>query len=240
VNDTPRSTGSGSPDSDDDRLLRQVRAALAPLPSVDRRAIADIMTQVAARERAPRAPLARWWESVREWWQLGVPPVARSAALAAAALMVGFLARGAWSPGANAPTGDATAVAASATAAPAVASAPVAGGQAPTAMRATPLVPTEGAEGRVLPVPTQFVLDGRDLPPDATVSVVGDFNDWDVQAAPMTRENGVWSTTLPLVPGRHVYAFVVNSERWLADPRAPKAPDADFGRPGSVIIVRTP
>lgn len=235
MNDTPRSAGSSTPGNDDDRLLRQVRAALAPLPSVDRRAIADIMTQVAARERAPRSPLARGWESVREWWQLSVPPLARSAALAAAALTVGFLARGAWSPRANDTTGVATTGAA-----PAVAAAPLTEREAPTPTRTTPLVPTEGAEGRVLPVPTQFVLDGRELPPDATVSVVGDFNDWDVQAAPMTRENGVWSTTLPLPPGRHVYAFVLNGERWLADPRAPTAPDADFGRPGSVIIVRTP
>jgi hypothetical protein len=37
-----------------------------------------------------------------------------------------------------------------------------------------------------------------------------------------------------------VYAFVVNGERWLADPRAPQAADADFGRPGSVIIVQAP
>jgi hypothetical protein len=240
VNDTPRSAGSRSPGNDDDRLLRQVRAALAPLPSVDRRAIADIMTQVAARERAPRSRLARWWGSVREWWQLGVPPLARSSALAAAALMVGFLARGAWSPSANDTNGVATTGAAPAVAAAPATGSDTAGSEAPAAMRTTPLVQTEGAEGRVLPVPTQFVLDGRDVPPNATVSVVGDFNDWDVQAAPMTRENGVWSTTLPLLPGRHVYAFVVNGDRWLADPRAPKAPDADFGRPGSVIIVRTP
>jgi hypothetical protein len=33
---------------------------------------------------------------------------------------------------------------------------------------------------------------------------------------------------------------VINGKRWLADPRAPRASDSDFGRPGSVMLVQTP
>jgi len=73
-----------------------------------------------------------------------------------------------------------------------------------------------------------------------TLSVVGDFNDWNVAASPMAREGELWSVSLPVTPGRHVYAFVVNGTEWIADPRAPRAADADFGRPGSVIIVQSP
>jgi 1,4-alpha-glucan branching enzyme len=97
--------------------------------------------------------------------------------------------------------------------------------------------PVEASEQRV---PTQFVLDARDLPTARSVSLVGDFNDWNVTATPLTLENGAWVATMSLLPGRHVYAFVVNGEKWIADPRAPQATDNDFGRPGSVIIIQAP
>ena len=73
-----------------------------------------------------------------------------------------------------------------------------------------------------------------------SVRVVGDFNGWDEREAPMVRDNasGLWSVSLMLRPGRHVYAFVVNDTQWMRDPRAAAAPDADFGRPGSVVLVK--
>jgi len=81
----------------------------------------------------------------------------------------------------------------------------------------------------------QFVL----VAPGATsVSLVGDFNDWDAAVTPMrpVRRGEIWSVTMPLSPGRHRYAFLVDGERWLADPSAPRAPD-DFGAPSSVVTV---
>lgn len=74
------------------------------------------------------------------------------------------------------------------------------------------------------------------------VSVVGDFNSWDAEADAMTRDpaTGLWSRTLALRPGRHVYAFVVDDSVWMRDPRSPAAPDEDFGRPGSVLLVGQP
>jgi len=47
----------------------------------------------------------------------------------------------------------------------------------------------------------------------------------------------VWSVTLPLSVGRHLYAFVVDSQ-WIADPHAPLAPDDGFGHRNSVVLVR--
>jgi hypothetical protein len=79
--------------------------------------------------------------------------------------------------------------------------------------------------------------------PDARrVTVVGDFNAWDATADAMTRDpgSGLWSRTLVLRPGRHVYAFVVDDSVWMRDPRSPEADDADFGRPGSVMLVGAP
>lgn len=79
-------------------------------------------------------------------------------------------------------------------------------------------------------------------PHASTVSVVGDFNNWDAQATPMTRTNtdGTWSVALRLPVGRHVYAFVVNGAtgtKWVADPTAPLAPEDGFGAPNSVVLV---
>lgn len=216
---------------EDDALLRQVKRVLEPMPEIDRRAIAQIMAKVAERERTPRTRLALWWERTREWWQLDVPPMARASGLVTAALVVGFVARGAL-PSASANTSMPTVATA-----PTVTSAPtnVALGSAPGTARIATVEATDDAMRRV---PMQFVLDAREVPQANSVALVGDFNDWDINAAPLTHDGSAWSVTLPVLPGRHVYAFVVNGERWIADPRAAKAPDADFGRPGSVIIVQ--
>jgi hypothetical protein len=82
----------------------------------------------------------------------------------------------------------------------------------------------------------QFVV----LAPGAgAVSVVGDFNDWDEAATPMSpmQGDGLWSVTVPLAPGRYRYSFLVDGVTWVADPAAPRSMDDDFGRPNSVVTV---
>lgn len=83
--------------------------------------------------------------------------------------------------------------------------------------------------------PVQFVVVA---PGAESVSLVGDFNDWDARLTPMRagRDGRLWTVTIPLPSGRHRYAFLVNGARWLADPSAPRAPD-DFGTPSSVVTV---
>ena len=109
------------------------------------------------------------------------------------------------------------------------------GGPAAFADTNSPRSPSSGSV-RVI----KFVLVA---PQAATVSVVGDFNNWDVQATPMTRTptGGTWSVALKLPAGRHVYAFVVNgangTSQWVADPTAPLAPEDGLGAPNSVVLV---
>jgi hypothetical protein len=82
--------------------------------------------------------------------------------------------------------------------------------------------------------PVQFVFVAGQA---ATVSLVGDFNDWDPTATPLSRApGGVWSVVLPLRPGRFTYSFVVDGRAWHADPEAPVNTN-DFGRPSSVVFV---
>jgi hypothetical protein len=42
---------------------------------------------------------------------------------------------------------------------------------------------------------------------------------------------------LPLQTGRYQYAFIVDGERWVVDPKAPRAVEESFGAPNSVVTV---
>jgi hypothetical protein len=74
----------------------------------------------------------------------------------------------------------------------------------------------------------------------ARVELVGDFNEWtrgSIRLKP-SGAPGVWTVSVPLSPGRHEYAFIINGSRWVADPLAVKSLD-DFGTESSVISVAT-
>jgi hypothetical protein len=75
--------------------------------------------------------------------------------------------------------------------------------------------------------------------PDARqVSLVGDFNGWTPGATPLAGQGveGVWTTSVRVTPGRHEYAFIVDGERWVADPYATTVND-EFGTSSSVLHV---
>lgn len=96
-----------------------------------------------------------------------------------------------------------------------------------------------GSAGAVEPArPTQFVLVA---PRAASVTVVGDFNDWSLSATPLARAegDGVWWVTVSLAPGRYRYSFVVDGTVWREDPEAPAVAE-EFGRPTSVVTVGGP
>lgn len=224
---------SNSRDSrDDDLLMQQVRAALTPMPSVDRRAIASILASVAQRRPTRVERLRARCEELLANFNISPSSPVRAALLISVAVMIGFVARGAMNTNSGTLTSS---VASNAPAiAPAIAS-------ATKSVAAPALQQVDGATDRsALRVPLQFVLDARESPAATQLSVVGDFNDWDVNATPMTLDEGVWSVSLPMTQGRHVYAFVINGKDWIADPRAPRTKDADFGRPSSVVIVQAP
>ena len=76
--------------------------------------------------------------------------------------------------------------------------------------------------------------------PDASqVSIVGDFNNWDPTATPLTRvsDGGRWEAVVPLTPGRYQFTFMIDGSRWVRDPLLPQATGDDFGQPTSVITI---
>ena len=212
-------------DREQDVVLNRAVEALRELPPDNAAAVSRIVT-AAARLReidaephnddlllAPRARTIRW------------PAVA---AIAAAAAFVGYLVGGGRGnePGPAASDPIATVIG---PAAPVDVASPSA---------VTPALQVAGIAPDAMAIPTQFVFDSRFA---KRVMLVGDFNAWDERALPLEREDGssLWSVTVPLLPGRHVYAFLVDSV-WTTDPRAPKTRDPDFGVTGSVVIVGKP
>jgi len=57
--------------------------------------------------------------------------------------------------------------------------------------------------------------------PDAhAVHLLGDFNDWDPAATPMSRHHdGSWQAQVNMNPGHHHYAFLVDG-KMVNDPKA--------------------
>jgi hypothetical protein len=87
-----------------------------------------------------------------------------------------------------------------------------------------------------------IVQFGFVAPHASSVALVGDFNNWDPKATPLrpASTGGVWSVEVPIQPGRHLYAFVVDGTVWRPDPAAPKATGEDFGEPNSALTVADP
>ncbi|MDP2381471.1 MAG: isoamylase early set domain-containing protein [Nitrospirota bacterium] len=56
--------------------------------------------------------------------------------------------------------------------------------------------------------------------PSATVvTLVGDFNRWDMKVRPLKRDaGGLWKVRVQLEPGTYQYKFVVDGVRWEEDP----------------------
>jgi RNA polymerase sigma-70 factor (ECF subfamily) len=70
------------------------------------------------------------------------------------------------------------------------------------------------------------------------VAVVGDFNDWNANAAPLEPglSKGSWATSLSLAPGRYEYAFLVDGKRWASD-RFVRARHEELGVESSVLSL---
>jgi hypothetical protein len=78
------------------------------------------------------------------------------------------------------------------------------------------------------------------LAPDASsVTMVGNFNDWNRRVTPLRRTGaaGTWAVSVPLPPGPHQYAFIVDGTTWTPDPAAATTVTDDFGTKTSVIAV---
>ncbi len=76
-------------------------------------------------------------------------------------------------------------------------------------------------------------------PQATTVALIGDFNGWgSVQEIPLRRQiDGNWVADLPLPAGRYQYAFLIDDQTIVTDPRAEQHVSDDFGRRNAVVTV---
>jgi hypothetical protein len=90
------------------------------------------------------------------------------------------------------------------------------------------------------PAAQRMVVEFRLAAPDAgSVSLVGDFNEWQPVHQLRQVSEGVWSVSVTLEPGVYDYGFVVNGATLRLDPLAPRVSDG-FGGESSRLAVLAP
>ena len=71
-----------------------------------------------------------------------------------------------------------------------------------------------------------------------SVAVAGDFNDWQPDPSVFRKtEDGAWTATLEVKPGRYHYMFVVDDKKWVPDPLAHEYSLDGFGSQNAVLDV---
>jgi hypothetical protein len=207
--------------SDHDPVLERAIEELERLPAVERAAMERVIAAAAVARVTPAdQPVLDELSAVRGWpraWR-----IAATLAMVSAAAVVGFMVRGA-APGSTVDAAHQSAAVATA---------------APTTARAV-VQPVTDVPGAAKPVLQQFVFHSARA---KRVSVVGDFNQWNPSSAPMvpSAEGTLWSVLVPILPGRHVYAYMVDDSILTLDPTAATARDPDFGTKASVVLVGKP
>lgn len=95
-------------------------------------------------------------------------------------------------------------------------------------------------DARVAPEQSQIFVHFRlDAPEASSVSLAGDFTDWQPSYELYETAPGVWTVSVPLAPGVHDYAFVVDGQRWTPDPLAATVDDG-FGGVNSRLSILPP
>ena len=195
-------------DTSRDQFIEQIAAELRRPVRLDPRFDERVMEALNAPEVIPLHPTR---QARRPWvmrpWTVRVSPIG---ALAAAAALVGVVALGAWRL---------------------------------SSVEQVQLASNPFADSNVVPVantgeeplvPHQFIYYQKGL---KSISLVGQFNDWDADSTALTEVSpGVWTVTLPLRPGVYEYQFMLNGTQRVTDPTMPQVSN-DFGSPNSVVTV---
>lgn len=76
-----------------------------------------------------------------------------------------------------------------------------------------------------------------DLSNAEKVSLMGEFNNWNVKTHPMKKdENGMWKKTVMLQPGKYEYKLLVDGQ-WQNDPGNARTCPNCFGTYNNILSV---
>jgi len=213
-----------------DELLNRAIDELRTLPPIDRAAVSRIVGAASrARELGPAEDDGLLAPRRERGWVFRFPAVA---SIAAAAAIIGFVAGTFETRGPSVPPSAGVQAVLSPNA-PETVAATRKGASSQAQVTAVSANPSPLA-----PIATRFEIESSQA---ERVSLVGDFNSWDDRTTPLERVPGTsrWATTVRLIPGRHVYAFMVDGKLEV-DPQAPQAKDRELGVTTSVVIVGKP
>jgi hypothetical protein len=85
----------------------------------------------------------------------------------------------------------------------------------------------------------KVVLFTLDMPHASNVELIGSFNQWAPEGYRMYRDErrGVWKLSVPLGSGRYEYAFRIDGEMVVPDPKGLLQQDDGFGNKSSILII---
>jgi 1,4-alpha-glucan branching enzyme len=72
-----------------------------------------------------------------------------------------------------------------------------------------------------------------------SVHLVGEFNDWDIEAHPMKKlKNGKFTTSVTLESGKeYQYRYLLNKTEWVNDGKADKYIPTPFGGEDNSVVI---
>jgi hypothetical protein len=86
--------------------------------------------------------------------------------------------------------------------------------------------------------PVVYVQFSLVAPNASSVSVAGDFSDWQPAFSLEDPDgDGVWTARVPVEPGVYAYMFLVDDTSWQTDPNAGRYQDDGFGNQNAVLAV---
>lgn len=93
---------------------------------------------------------------------------------------------------------------------------------------------TAATQGGSEKVYVQFRLQTSEA---TDVRLAGSFTHWQPQYQLHETAPGLWTVTLPLAPGVHDYAFIIDGQRWVTDPFAAAVQDGFGGSNSRITLV---
>ena len=85
----------------------------------------------------------------------------------------------------------------------------------------------------------KVVLFTLDMPHASNVELIGSFNQWTPEGYRMVRDEqrGVWKLSVPLGSGRYEYAFLIDGEMVVPDPKGLLQQDDGLGNKNSILTI---
>lgn len=69
------------------------------------------------------------------------------------------------------------------------------------------------------------------------VELAGSFTGWKRKSLKPIRNSGYWEIYLPVPPGEHRFAYILDGDRQIADPTLPASENDDFGGRNSILNI---